>query len=550
MHSFYQYKVSSHFILNKISILLIFITISFCNCTNTNSEISESETFRYNQIGGLESLDPAFAKNLSIMWNVRFLYNTLVEVDSQLNIIPSLAKSYYISDDRLSYTFIIRDDVYFHDHPLFPNGKGRKMTAHDIAYSFDRIIAPRTASSGAWIFHGRVADKNPFFAKDDTTFQIQLNAPFGPFLEILSMPYCSVVPKEIVEHYGSDFRNNPCGTGPFQFKAWDEGNVLLLHRNPNYWETDEAGNALPYLKAVKVSFNESRAMELLLLKENKLDFINGIDGSIKDIVLTKDGQLKPEQVEYMNLTKRPYLNTEYIGILQQNNQNKLLENPKIRRAINIGIDRQKIVTYFRNGAAIPANAGFTPSLMPGMEGRKAVYLYNPQLAAQIIAEETKNMIGQLPPITLSTPESHADMCNFIAQQLVDIGLPVKVQVLQAGILRQMMSQQQVDVFKAQWIADYPDAETYLAFFYSQLPAPPNYTRYDNNTFDKLYNQSIGESIEQRHSTYRMMDSIITNTDPIIPLFYDVMLHFTRKEIIGLKANPMNIIDIKRVKKIQ
>lgn len=531
-----------------MAIMMLVLSV-FSSCTSTPKSITDLQTFRYNQIGGLESLDPAFAKNLAIMWNVHFLFNTLIEVDSQLNITPSLAKSYEISPDGLTYTFFIRDDVYFHDNPIFPDGKGRKMTAHDIEYSFNRIIDPHTASPGAWIFNDRIDISQPFTAVDDTTFIIRLKQPFGPFLEILSMPYCSVVPKEVVTHYGSDFRNNPCGTGPFKFVLWEEGNVLLLHKNEHYWEKDESGQALPYLDAVKVSFNESRAMELLLLKEDKLDFINGIDGSVKDIVLTKDGQLKTAATTYMQLSKRPYLNTEYIGLLQQADEVAILNNPDIRYAMNIGIDRQKIVTYFRNGAAIPAYYGFTPSLMPGMEDRKAVYPYDPATASTIIQKEKDKHGGNLPLITLSTPESHADMCNFIAQQLIDIGLNVKVQVLQAGILRQMMSQGQVQAFKAQWIADYPDAETYLAFFYGPMPAPPNYTRFRNKAYDAQYEQAIATSdIEARKKQYLQLDELISTAHPVIPLFYDVMLHFTSKNVTGMTANPMNIIDIKRVRK--
>src|SRR5436853_4414995 len=96
--------------------------------------------FRYNEQTGIASLDPAFAKNQSVMWAVHQLYNTLVEVDLDLNIVPSLAKNWEISDDRLTYTFHLRTDVFFHDDKVFENGKGRKFIATDVEYSFERII--------------------------------------------------------------------------------------------------------------------------------------------------------------------------------------------------------------------------------------------------------------------------------------------------------------------------------------------------------------------------------------------------------------------------
>src|SRR6185312_1656709 len=109
--------------------------------------------FHYNEQSGIATLDPAFAKNQSIMWAVHQLYNTLVEVDQDLNIVPSVAKSWEISGDRCAYTFHLRNDVFFHDDDAFENGKGRRLVAKDVEYSFRRIIDKRTASPGAWVFN-------------------------------------------------------------------------------------------------------------------------------------------------------------------------------------------------------------------------------------------------------------------------------------------------------------------------------------------------------------------------------------------------------------
>jgi len=149
------------------------------------------------------------------------VYNTLLETDENLHTVPSLAKSWQVSNDGLSCTFHLRNDVYFHDDPLFEKGKGRKLVASDVVYSFNRIINPKTASPGAWIFNGHVAENAPFSAIDDTTFVIKLKTPFRPLPEILSMSYCNIVPHEVVDHYGKDYRSHPCGTGPFVFRYWD-----------------------------------------------------------------------------------------------------------------------------------------------------------------------------------------------------------------------------------------------------------------------------------------------------------------------------------------
>ena len=511
--------------------------------------------FRYNQIGGLETLDPAFAKNLSVMWAVRDLYNTLVEVDTALRLQPSLAKRWKISEDGLTYTFELRTDVFFHDNEVFPGGKGRRMLASDVVYSFSRIIDPATASAGAWIFNDRVALQQPFSAPNDSTFVLRLQRPFVPLLQILSMPYCSIVAKEAVLRWGKDYRNHPCGTGPFTYHYWDEGNTLVFHRNPHYWELDKAGNHLPYLDGIQISFHETRAMEFLLFQQGKIDFINGIDGSMKDLVLTKRGTLKDAFSDKINLHKQVYLNTEYLGMVIDSTLGSVKNSPlrlrKIRQAINYAIDRKKIVTYFRNGVGLPATAGFIPIGMLPLAERGYGYHYDPDKALQLL-EEAGFPNGQgLSPIVLTASDADADICNFVASQLQEVGIPAKVQVMLKSTLRQQISTAQVPFFKAQWIADYPDAETYLACFYGSFPAPPNYTHFRHQQYDRWYEQSLQtKSDSLRFQLYTRMDSLATIQAPFVALFYDELLHFTQKYIEGLESNALNMIELKRVKKVQ
>ncbi|HXO75174.1 MAG TPA: ABC transporter substrate-binding protein, partial [Puia sp.] len=275
------------------------------------AEKSDKKVFYYNESDGIATLDPAFAKNRSIIWAVHQLYSTLVETDNQLRIVPCLASSWEVSADRRTWTFHLRRDVFFHEDAAFPGGKGRRLVAGDIVYSFNRLLDPMTASSGAWIFHDRIDTVNAFQAPDDSTFVMRLARPFHPILGLLSMAYCSAVPHEVVEKYGKDFRSHPCGTGPFRFRSWEENQDLIFLRNANYFEKDSAGARLPYLDAVKISFNDEKATEFLLFRQGQLDFINEIDASFKDEVLSKKGVLKKDWVGKIELSVYPQLNTEY-----------------------------------------------------------------------------------------------------------------------------------------------------------------------------------------------------------------------------------------------
>jgi oligopeptide transport system substrate-binding protein len=533
----------------RFAVVYGLLTVVLYSCTN--KEANTKKVFTYNESTGIATLDPAFAKNQSIMWAVHQMYNTLVEIDSNLNIVPSLAKSWEVSADRMTYTFHLRGNIFFHDNEVFANGKGRKMVAADVVYSLGRIIDKKTASSGAWIFNNRVDTLQPFVALDDSTFRIQLLRPFNPILGILSTQYCSIVPKEVVEKFGKDFRRHPCGTGPFTFFMWEEGQALVMHKNENYWEKDSAGKQLPYVDAVKVTFFDNKATEFLQFRQGGLSFINDIDPSFKDEVLTKKGELRAEWQDKILLHKHAYLNTEYLGILVDEENELVKKSPlkikAIRQAINYAINKQKLMMYMRNGIGTAAESGFVPGGLPSknMEFVKG-YSYNPSKARALLQED--GLAGkELPTIKLLTIPIYADIGSFIAKQCEEVGIKIQVEVVQKSLLLEQTSKSKALFFRGSWIADYPDAENYLAVFYSKNPAPPNYTRYKNPAFDVLYEKALLETNDSlRYSLYRQMDQLIINDAPIVPIWYDMAIHLVNKNVDNMSANALNLLELRRV----
>ena len=203
---------------NFIFLILVAFSLS---CRNYDKQVGKT-VFRYNEAANITTLDPAFARDQTIIWATNQLFNGLVQLNDRMEIRPCIAKSWDISNSGLEYTFHLRQDVFFHDSPVFLKGKGRRTVARDFVFSFQRIIDPKVASPGAWIFNNvsRTLGKHAFEAMDDSTFCVRLARPFPPFLSLLSMQYCSAVPHEALEFYGADFRRNPVGTGPFIFKMW------------------------------------------------------------------------------------------------------------------------------------------------------------------------------------------------------------------------------------------------------------------------------------------------------------------------------------------
>lgn len=543
-------------VLNKCFIpyayTLWLISFSFSSCTHTTS--TKKQVFYYNEQSGIATLDPAFAKNQSIMWAVHQIFNTLVETDPALNIVPSLARYWDVSPDRLMYTFHLRTDVFFHDNEVFPGGEGRKMNAHDVEYSFRRITDQKTASSGAWIFNNRIDSAGGFKALNDSTFQLRLIRPFTPVLGLLSMQYCSIVPRELIDKYGKDFRNHPCGTGPFQFKSWEEGQALILLKNKKYFETDSAGKKLPYLDAIKTTFYDSKATEFLLFQQGRLDFINDIDASFKDEVLTKKGELRKQWRKKIVLYKHPYLNTEYLGILVDSTNNLVKNSPlrfkKIRQAMNYGFDRRKMILYLRNSIGIPAESGFIPAGLPSFDSSVVKgYHYNPSKARQLVKEAGFSHDNPLPAIKLLTISVYGDLASFIAKELEDIGLKVQVEIIQKSLLLEYTARSQALFFRASWIADYPDAENYLSVFYGKNPAPPNYTRYKNPVFDAKFEQALLVTDNSaRLKLYQELDQMVIDDAPVIPLWYDEVIRLVNPWIRGFQPNGLNLLELRYVSK--
>lgn len=491
--------------------------------------------FRYNESAGIATLDPAFAKDQSIIWGCRQLYNGLIQLDTNLQVQPCIAKRWDISDDGLRYTFTLRDDVRFHN--------GRTVTAHDFAYSFHRIVDPSVASPGAWIF----SDVEAFLAIDDTTFAIRLKEPFAPFLSMLGMVYCSVVPREVVEQYGKDFRKHPCGTGPFRFQYWKEGVKLVLRKNPDYFERDAEGAPLPYLDAVAVTFIVDRHTVFLEFVKGNLDFMNSLDASYKDEILTLDGQLKDKYADRIDMVSTPYLNTEYLGFDMENTASPLHDR-RLRQAICCGFDRRKMMRYLRNNIGAPGVGGFIPRGLPGYSD--CGYEYNPERAKQLLAEAGYPDGKGLPKLKLSTTANYLDLCKYIQQQLGLLGMDIQVDVNPPAALREQMAQGKCEWFRGSWVADYPDAENYLSLFYgpNRTPAGPNYTRFSNPTVTRLYTQARScTDPNERTRLYQSIDSLVMQEAPVMVLYYDQILHFTHKNVSGLRSNAMNNLDLRYVK---
>jgi len=532
---------------------LIFSLLA-CNSDGLINEIDNKKIFIYNESNGISSLDPAFASNFENISAINQIFNGLVQLDEKLDVKPCIAKSWEISENGKKYTFNLRKDVFFHESAHMK--KSKRVTSNDFVYSFNRILDPEIASPGIWIF--RDVAKNDkgeyaFLAPNDSTFIIELNHPFPPFLSILSMQYCSVVPKEVVENFGKDFRSNPIGTGPFYFKFWKEGEKLILLKNENYFELDSNNNKLPYLDAINIYFIKDRFTEFLEFTGGKFDMMPSLDASYKDEIITQKGDIKSQYSNNITLLVSPFIKTDYLGFMLDGNFNTpFSKNKKVRKAIAFAINRDEMVMFLRNNMGYSAKTGIVPKGVQSFrEDIDLPLVYNIQMAKKLLEEAGFPNGKGLPTIKLSITPSYLDLCEFIQFQLKQIGINVDLEVLPPAIHNQKSAKGELAFFRKSWMGDYADAENFLSLFYSGnfCPKGPNYTHFKNEKFDNLYEKAkitIDDSL--RFQLYYEMEDILLEEMPVIPIYYDKAVKFTQKRINGLKMNSLNLLNLKTVRK--
>lgn len=550
---------STHISRITTSVFLILITLVVSTCSESKKDTDNRTVFNYNEMAGISGLDPASANNTEDIWACNQLFNGLVQLNDSLHVIPCIAKRWNISDDGLTYTFTLRNDVMFHDNECFENGKGRKVNAQDFVISFNRLYDSRVSSAVSLLANIDRTEKTGykgFTAPNDSTFIVYLIKPSSAFLSELTMKYFSVIPFEAFDLYKQDFRRHPVGTGPFKFKLWEEGTKLVLLKNENYFEYD-GNNRLPYIDAVTISFVKDRETAFMELLNGKYDMLSGADAFNINEVLDKNGNLKPFYAEKFNLQKQNFLKTDYLGFLIDENIDIVKKSPlkvkALRKAINYGFDRVKLVKFFRNNIGYPATAGFIPNGMSSFnETIVKGYTYNPEKVRQLLIEAGFPEGKGLPEITLHTTDNYMEQVEFIQSQLAENNIKINISVDKPVVLRQAVASCEYNFFKKSWVGDYADEENFMNLFYSKnfSPVGSNYFHYNNPEFDVLFEKAAREQNRAvKDELYQQMDQMLIDDAPIVPLYYDQVIRLVHKNISGLSTNAMNLLNLKHVKKI-
>ncbi len=543
---------------------LVLLAVVGCKGKGDGAATAGSSVFRYNESEGLNTLDPAQAGRRASIWATQQIFEGLIELDAALTPQPLLASRWDVSDSGRTYTFHLRPGVRFHDDPAFPGGKGRVLVARDVKASFERVLTPSVKSTGSWVFTGKIVGADAFYsgsagdvagfeAPDDSTFRLRLVRPFPPILSLLSMPYGFVVPTEVAQKAGPDFARHPVGTGPFRFASWRDGVSLKLERNPDYWAKAADGSRLPTLDGVEVTFQGDERAAFLEFQRGTYHMIDPLSEEFVEQVIGPDGKLTAAYADY-TLVNQPYLNTEYYGFfLGQGapaSTTPLSTNRKLRQALNYAVDRKRIVTYVLHGLGTPGVYGPVPPGLPGFDSTLVGYSYDPAKAKALLAEAGYPGGRGLPELTLQIDQKRGSIAEAVQAMLREVGVRVTIQKVQFGQHLSMVKDGKVPFWGTSWIADYPDAENYLACFTTSNFSPdrgPNTTHFSSRQVDQLYEQAlVTTDPAERRAVYAEAQRLILDEAPWLILYYDRIARLLRPEVHGLVTNAQDQLVLKTV----
>ncbi|NTV46229.1 MAG: ABC transporter substrate-binding protein [Chlorobiales bacterium] len=534
----------------------------------------------FNETSDLPTLDPVQIGDVSSHHTAHQIYELLVDLDpNTLEVVPELAKRWEISDDELTYTFILRDSIFFHNSPCFPQKTGRKVIAQDIKYSFERVCNPNTQTKGFSIFQDKVVGANEYFteipaakkearpqrindvkgfiAKDDTTFIIKLTKPFAPFLKTLTSAFCYIVPEEAVKCTGDNFRMNPVGTGPFIFSEFKEGQYLFLKRNPHYWQKDNHGNRLPFLDEIKITFIRDLTTQLMELGKGTLSECYRIPEELRADWIGKDGKLSEKYQKDFILQRIPALSVQYYGM---NTKVAPFNDKRVRQALCYAIDRDKIAKYvLKGGVAAPATHGLIPPSIPGYNaGKTHGYGFDPAKARQLMAEAGYPNGKGFPAVSLQLNSGggrNVQVAEAIQAMLKEtLNINIALTVVEWSQHLESLERSKAPFFRIGWVADYPEPENFLNLLYGNLVPKnldarsyPNTTRFENSEFDALYKKALATiNDHERYDLYQKAEQIAMNEAPMMLIFYDLDERILNRDVRDYPLNAMDRRDMKFV----
>lgn len=464
------------------------------------------------------TFDPHFCTDSATEIFNKNIYNNLVRFNGNLEIMPDLAESWEVSADGLIWTFNLRQNVKFHD--------GTPFNAEAVKVSFERVLNPDTGSPRRSVLQIISSVE----VVDDNTVKIKTSSPCGSLLNLLAHPVSAIISPAAIEKYGKDLGTHPVGTGPFMFNEWKIDEELILDRNPDYFD------GAPQVSKLIFRVIPDDSTRSLLLESGSADVAMRLP-------VTELNRLKDNDKVKAIITDT--VMTMYVAL---NNNKGVLQDVRIRQAMNYAIDKGVIINDILDGMATIADAPISPYT----RGYSPIstYEYNVEKAKTLLAEA-----GYPNGIELEiwTPVGRYLMDTKVCENLQDqwgkAGINVKIKQWEFQALMSEIKKGEFDMVLLGWSPSTADADQglYPVFHSSQFPPASNRAYYNNAKVDKLLVEAKSE-VEpgKRKELYRQADQIIVDEAAWVFLYYPKQAVVCRSNISGLEVLPTEHILFSKV----
>lgn len=479
-------------------------------------------------------LDPVHSESVYESLPINQIFDTLVATDASLNVVPSLADSWKISRDGLSYEFHLRKNVRFHD--------GHPFDAHDVVFTFRRVLADGGTESLAYpwlepirgaadLASGKSASLDGVVEVDDHTVRIVLTEANPLFLEQLAMDNLAIVPEHVLEANGrAAFERAPVGTGPFVFAAWDDER-MILRRNPDYFR------ARANVDALVIHFFREGEHDNGLAR-----FMRGEIDAVEPTTKTYPSLSEARSVELYRFQE---LSLSFLGL---NSSRAPMDQAWLRRAIAHAIDSDRMV------AASPAvrvrASGILPPGISGYTPESKRLAYSPDTARRILAEAGHAGGRGLPAIRLCDPSRGAEPTAVVRQAMEDlatIGLRVELEQITWGEMGQRLNDGNCPAFLLAWIADMSDPDAFLSGF-GEHGNGDSFMFRDELAVDLLREAAREFDPAKRGRLYRKAERHILEQAPLVPLYHTRGMLATQPGVRGMHPGPFGVakLELERV----
>lgn len=474
-------------------------------------------------------IDPQIDTTLQVYTLSRNIFNTLVRYKGDtLELEPELLTAMPTVDaDNVTYHFKLRDDVTFTN--------GQKLTAKDVKFTFERMLNPATKAQNGWVLEeiegaeammdGAATELSGLKVTGDYTFDIILKRPFGPFLTQLATPPTSIFPTEYTQQAGDNFQRAPIGSGPFKVAEWKPNELIVLERNPDYFE-----KGYPFLDKVEYRVIAEEATRWLEFEKGSFDE-SGIPNAEFGTATTSGKWTVLESVP---------LNTYYIAMSLDHFPDK-----RVREAVSLAIDRDTILQAVLHGQGTVAKQFVTPGI-PGALTNPTPFKYDPQRAKDLLKEAGAE------GITVESWQRGGDKVSdtnlAIQQMLKEVGINYEVYIADSATYRETRATGEIPANYGNWWADFPDPDNYLYTFFYSSSSKSMSVNYNDSAVDKILEDARGLADQAaRQKMYQDLEQrLVYDEFAIIPLFHLKEYSLTQKNVHGVLAHPTGVGGLKTV----